>query len=305
MSILHEKNINSYAKINFRLKVTGRRADGYHTLDMLNSLIDFSDQLKIEINNTGIIRTFFDNEQLNNANNFCSIATNLILDFYSIKNIGVSIYCNKHIPMGGGLGGGSSNASSIIKYLPTMLLDMGLIKEIGNLHRIVKFHEKIGSDLHFFTRGSVGIFNIRGIGEDVSFVTNHSYINFPFYLVMPKYSINTQMVYKKYKELVPNIDSAYKYQDYKFVINSYQSILDLIDNDLLNPASEVQPNLAKDYRLLSQLTNWKVGLSGSGSTMFLMPKNINTTHDISNEVFEIAEKYGFLIKSVSLLAKID
>ena len=100
------------AKVNLFLHVTGRRADGYHTLESLFALVDLADAIAIDVRDDGaIVRT---NEVAGvPADDDLAIRAARALQREAKVRAGAGIAVHKRIPMGGGLGGGSSDAASV------------------------------------------------------------------------------------------------------------------------------------------------------------------------------------------------
>src|SRR5688572_4258600 len=95
------------AKINLFLHITGRRADGYHTLQSVFQLLDFYDTLHIKVTEKCEIKRINDINGVPASQCLCALAANA-LQLYTGCKLGVEYAIEKHIPMGGGLGGGSS-----------------------------------------------------------------------------------------------------------------------------------------------------------------------------------------------------
>ena len=105
--------INSNAKVNIGLRVLKKRDNGYHNIITLFQEIDFFDIITLNKNLNGCHFTSNVDWLKNDEDNLCIAAYNLMYQNYDIS--GVDIFLNKKIPRGSGLGGGSSNAASIMK----------------------------------------------------------------------------------------------------------------------------------------------------------------------------------------------
>jgi 4-diphosphocytidyl-2-C-methyl-D-erythritol kinase len=150
---------HSPAKINLYLAVMGLRADGFHEIDSLVALLDFGDLLEVTPSPTGL------DEYRCNAEDLPFGPDNLIcraLDLYRCKtgfDLPVSIKLDKQIPMGAGLGGGSSNAATLLKAINALNPDP------VDLQTLSQWSSEIGSDCPLFF--ATGIIRIRGRGERV------------------------------------------------------------------------------------------------------------------------------------------
>ena len=104
------------AKLNLFLHVVGRRPDGYHLLQTVFRLLDFYDQIDLKVRDDGVIRLIAPLENVPVEQDLCVRAARL-LQSESGTQLGVDIALHKHIPMGGGLGGGSSDAATMLMAL--------------------------------------------------------------------------------------------------------------------------------------------------------------------------------------------
>ena len=146
----------SPAKINLFLHITSKRADGYHNLQTIFQLLDFCDEIKFSVRQDGQINRVSGNEDVAVTDDL------LIKSAHAIKNhsncsLGVDISINKKIPMGGGLGGGSSNAATVLLALNELWrlnLDERTLLEIG---------QTLGADVPVFISGKSAW--AQGIGE--------------------------------------------------------------------------------------------------------------------------------------------
>ncbi len=134
------------AKINLFLHITGRRADGYHNLQTLFQLLDYGDQLDFAINPDGDIHLSPSIPGVSPENNLVYGAARA-LQQYSGCTLGTDIYLHKHLPMGGGLGGGSSDAATTLLGLNALWqleLPTKVLLEIG---------AQLGADVPVFVLG--------------------------------------------------------------------------------------------------------------------------------------------------------
>ncbi|EGQ8313142.1 4-(cytidine 5'-diphospho)-2-C-methyl-D-erythritol kinase [Vibrio cholerae] len=173
----------SPAKLNLFLYITGRRANGYHDLQTLFQFLDHGDELTITANNSG-------NITLSPALADVALEDNLIYKAaMALKNaaqspLGADIQLHKVLPMGGGIGGGSSNAATTLvalNYLWQTGLSDGQLAEIGLA---------LGADVPVFTRGFAAF--AEGVGEELSAVEPEE----KWYLVVrPAVSIATKDIF--------------------------------------------------------------------------------------------------------------
>ena len=120
--MLHEsQSYLSPSKVNLFLHILRRRADGYHELQTLFQLLNYGDELTFKPNSRGILELHqiaeSEAQALPASQNLIVEAARLMQQAADSKNMGVEIILNKRIPIGAGLGGGSSNAATTLKAL--------------------------------------------------------------------------------------------------------------------------------------------------------------------------------------------
>ena len=150
------RNLPAPAKINLFLHVTGRRADGYHLLETVFQFIDLTDTLDLDLRDDGQIVRISPHAGVPEESDLCVRAA-LLLQQITGSHFGVSIALNKKIPMGGGLGGGSSDAA-------TVLLGLNRLWACGlNRRQLAKIGLQLGADVPVFILGLNAY--ATGIGE--------------------------------------------------------------------------------------------------------------------------------------------
>lgn len=148
--------IQSPAKLNLFLHITGRRPDGYHELQTLFQIIDHADTLEIVVRPDGDLTLHCDIEELNSQDNLILRAARALREATGCP-LGASIELHKRIPMGAGLGGGSSNAASTLLALNRLWgtgLDTARLSELGL---------RLGADVPLFVQGESAW--AEGVGE--------------------------------------------------------------------------------------------------------------------------------------------
>ena len=144
------------AKLNLFLHITGRREDGYHALQSLFQIIDYCDQLGFEVRTDGQIRRTNPLEHVTPERDLCVRAAKLLKESTRCAH-GVDIYLEKNIPMGSGLGGGSSDAAT------TLLVLNRLWKLHLSRARLAELGRQLGADVPVFIHGHSAW--AEGIGE--------------------------------------------------------------------------------------------------------------------------------------------
>ena len=177
------------AKINLFLHVVGKRDDGYHLLQTAFQFLSVGDELFFELNNQGLIDRNYD-LGFSKESDLCLRAA-LKLKKYAKPSSGVTIGLTKRLPMGGGLGGGSSNAATVLIAL-NKLWQLGL-----STQRLAAIGLELGADVPVFVEGRAAWG--EGVGERLT------PINPPetWYLVLnPQIEVSTAKIFSN-KRLTP------------------------------------------------------------------------------------------------------
>ncbi len=146
------------AKLNLFLHVVGRRPDGYHLLQTLFRFIDLHDTLHFSLREDGVVRRTNAIEGVTEEQDLCVRAARL-LQSETGCGLGVDIAVEKHIPMGGGMGGGSSDAATTLIAL-NRLWSLGLSRK-----RLMELGLKLGADVPVFIFGENAF--AEGVGEEL------------------------------------------------------------------------------------------------------------------------------------------
>ena len=164
---LQKLTLPAPAKLNLFLHITGRRDDGYHLLQSVFQLLDYSDEIQLSLTNDGLISRAKDSdaEKLNIPfdSDLCVRAAKLMQsnsnDKFSLSS-GVEIHLKKNLPIGGGIGGGSSNAATVLHGLNTLWRCNLSTNELADLGL------QLGADVPIFVRGFSAW--AEGIGEQLT-----------------------------------------------------------------------------------------------------------------------------------------
>jgi 4-diphosphocytidyl-2-C-methyl-D-erythritol kinase len=144
------------AKINLFLHITGRRADGYHLLQTVFQLLDFGDELRFSLRDDSKICLHGELAGVPAAQNLIMRAAHLLQE-HTAGQKGTDIFLTKRLPMGGGLGGGSSDAATTLLGL-NQLWDLGL-----DIDTLARLGLQLGADVPVFVRGYSSW--AEGVGE--------------------------------------------------------------------------------------------------------------------------------------------
>ncbi len=171
------------AKLNLMLHILGRRADGYHELQTLFQFLDYGDELSFSLRDDGQIRLHTDLPGVDHDSNLIVRAARL-LQRESGCTLGADIKLTKRLPMGGGIGGGSSDAATTLVGLDHLWrLDLGE-------DRLAELGLALGADVPVFVRGRAAF--AEGVGERLQPVD----LEEPWFLVLaPQVSVSTAEIF--------------------------------------------------------------------------------------------------------------
>ncbi len=269
-----EVRLHSPAKLNLYLRV-GPKKNGFHKIISLMHTIAFFDEITItesEKYSFACSNKAIPSDESNLVNRGVKFFSDYFLDGELPK---ISILLEKRIPHSAGLGGGSSNAASVIRYLTGLYgkkLDDRALKAIA---------ETCGYDTPFFLSG--GFAFVKGFGETVLPVEGS--INCNCLVIKPKSGLSTALVYKEYDQLTgscPDLDYFENHLRDEIISMkkySYADICNWMANDLQKPALHVSEplnlimeSIPSEYKNCTMLT-------GSGSSLFIL---INPDKTVDN-----------------------
>ena len=236
--------VPSPAKLNLFLHITGRRDDGYHELQTIFQLIDLNDWL--EFTQTDNLQISIDGlNSVDLEHNLIYKATQ-ILKPYAQKITGLSICVEKNIPMGAGLGGGSSNAATTL-IVVNQLWQCGL-----SIEQLAKLGVKLGADVPIFVYGRNAW--AEGIGEQLTFID----LEQKKYIVLkPDCFISTQLLFSQ-KTLTRNTKTS--------TFCAYQLTPFNFGNNFEPLARSLYPEVNEAMQYLDQFGIAK--LTGTGACVF-------------------------------------
>lgn len=171
------------AKLNLFLHVLGRREDGYHRLQSVFQFLDRCDQIEIAVREDGVIRRNGELEGVPEERDL-SVRAAQLLQRYAGTGQGAELRLHKRLPMGGGLGGGSSDAATVLVAL-NHLWELGLTEEV-----LAALALQLGADVPVFVRGEASW--AEGVGEELTPVA----LPEPWFLVLcPAVTVSTAEVF--------------------------------------------------------------------------------------------------------------
>ncbi|MBI0060136.1 4-(cytidine 5'-diphospho)-2-C-methyl-D-erythritol kinase [Gilliamella sp. M0320] len=267
----------SPAKLNLFLYITGRRPDNYHDLQTLFQFIDICDKLTLTTRDDGQINLLTQFDNIPADKNLIIIAAKRLKSYVNNNQLGADIAIDKMIPMGGGLGGASSNAATVLVAL-NQLWDLHLsqttLMEIGST---------IGADVPIFIYGHSAF--AEGIGDQLQQVDIPQY----WYLVSyPNIEISTVTVFND-----PNLPRNTP----KRSIEQLMSIsIDDFSNDCEAVVRQRFPEIDNLIQHLSRYAPTR--LTGTGACVFTRCESKQHALSIQNELKSCSVK-SFIAKSLN------
>ena len=242
--------IKSYAKINLFLNVVNKLDTGFHELNSVLSRIDLYDEIRIKDDSLFSISyngPFGD--QVGSDDNVSKLF-NYLIDKNYLKQKSFAIHVVKNIPVGSGLGGGSSNVAEIIKYLiRSDLLDNSISTEIAR---------DLGSDIEFFIGEGSALISGKGNVDQRLKINSDKH----FLIVFPNVQNSTKEIFNKHSNL-----SGEKFSYNKDI--NLDRILKVTSNELEKTALVANQEMTKVREYLDNDINCKYErMTGSGSAYF-------------------------------------
>ena len=279
----------SCAKINLDLNILYRRDDGYHEIRSIFIPLKWGDEIEF-FDSDDFVLVSTVSAELPNSNDFLQVSENgdikknILHKVFTqskmrgCKKKGVRIILKKNIPTGGGLGGGSSNAASLLRFLfPNESLEPS--------EDFLKFASRLGADIPFFLFGHPAI--IEGIGEKI---TPFKIARGSGVLAIPPFGISTRDAFmglkKPLQEPIHSEHGRYPSSDLEdtLIKGKWKNLNGLVKNDFEPITLKSFPELVRLKDFMYEVGMEFVTMTGSGSTFF----------GLSSEVFKIKEFVSIL-----------
>lgn len=250
----HFQKFLAPAKINLFLHIVGQRADGYHLLQTVFRLLDFYDHIYLNPTGNGVIKRINEVNNVPEAQDLCVRAARLLQQHTHCK-LGVEIFVDKHIPMGGGLGGGSSDAATVLMAL-NKLWQLNLSNE-----ELRSLGLQLGADVPFFIFGTNAW--AEGIGEQLQTIA----LKPAYYVVLnPQVHVSTAQIFANKqltKNAIPKTMSGFS--------GMANSATGNIGSEYINHLEKI---VCQDYPPVQNCLIWlkqfgDARMSGSGASVFL------------------------------------
>ena len=250
--------VPSFAKLNLGLYIHEKRKDGFHSIESIFQTISLKDLLYFKLEGRQIKISSNNPDLPEDSSNLIYKAAQFFKNKKD-KNFGVKIKVDKKIPIGAGLGGGSSNAAV------TLLTLNHLLKYPKKFEELMEYAESIGSDVPFFLKGGTAL--VSGKGEKIKLANDIPTLD--FLLAIPQFTISTKDAYgwwdSKEKQDLTNEDLSLILQRMQ---EGEKEILCKLRNSFQGIIVGKYPQLEDIMNKLNRLKPINVMLSGSGPTVF-------------------------------------
>ena len=285
MQTIHEK---AYAKLNISLDVTERRQDGYHNMVMVMQTVSLCDDITISFNDSGRVQaqssmSFIPGDERN-------LAVRAALKFLEAsgnKGQGMLIRLDKHIPVGAGMGGGSSDAAAVLRALNNYYGRPLTVSELETLAN------EIGSDVPFCVAGGTAL--AKGRGEALEALPDIP--NCRFVICKPEFSISTPELFRKLDQTslrahpdTAGLIRAIETGDLPGMCRRMYNVFEDVDDRRLRTVAEIK-SILLDYGALGAV------MTGTGSAVFGVFASDAVTDEVCNV---LRREYGFCESAVAV-----
>lgn len=273
----------AYAKINLCLDVVGKREDGYHDLKMIMVPINFYDVLEMEFAPETTLELNRDYLPINDKNTIIK-AIHIMQEKYNLKE---EFRCRleKHIPTRAGLAGGSADAAAAIR----------MINRMCNLHltkdEMIAVGKEVGADVPFCILNRPAF--VEGIGEKIT--TFSCSPDFYLLLIKPRKGVSTAEAFHIVDEQ-EGIHPDCKAMQEALESNDYDGIISSLGNSMENAAMTLVPEIRNAKQDLLELGFDGVLMSGSGSTVFGITKDV----ELLDRSIDILKKKRYFVRKTTV-----
>lgn len=264
------KTFRSFAKLNLHLEVLRRRPDGYHDLRTIFQTVDLADEVRLAPKRAGVELAVAGADLPADRRNLAWRAAEAFLERFpgDAGRRGVRIELDKRIPVQGGLGGGSSNAATVLLGLALLNgLDASAPECAGAIGAIAR---ELGADVPFFLLGGTAVG--EGRGDRLTALDDGAVRPLPgrisLWLAVPPFGVSTREAFEAAR---PRAEAPPFAPLVAALSGRTVALEDLIgDNDLERPVFAARPELGALYTELVRSGARRVRMSGSGSALFAL-----------------------------------
>ncbi len=281
--------LKSYAKLNLFLQVRGKRADNYHTIQTVFERIDIHDRITLKDRSDRLITMQCSDPSLSvDESNLCVRSARLVQEKYA-PGRGVDIILTKHISIGAGMGGGSSNAATVLAGLNALWkLNIPLPKLVG-------LGRRIGADVPFFLY-DVSFAVGSGRGDSIKPLIVPRKTRFWHVVVVPRIHVSTPLIYREWDRFEGLTRPVSNVKLWSLLLQNYK-VTD-IGKSLFNALETVTisryPDVLRCREALIKSGIDAVLMSGSGPSVFGITQSLKaarstacalTTYDSNWRIF--------------------
>jgi 4-diphosphocytidyl-2-C-methyl-D-erythritol kinase len=264
------------AKVNLNLRIIGARPDGYHDIESIVQKISIYDTITLNRSDRPGIELSCSSRAIpSGPENLAHKAAELLLGTAGITGKGISINIEKHIPQGAGLGGGSSDAATVLMGL-MHLFEIDLLPDA-----LIEIGAEIGSDVPLFLRSSPSL--VTGKGEKVKpapiLITAFLVVVYPGFEVSTAWAYdNFRLTKKTCKYTISTLDRA---EWGEMAPNRWQ---DFLVNDLEPAVTKLHPEISRCKSDLVRFGARASLMSGSGSAVFGLFEDLRTARSAASRL---------------------
>ena len=265
------------AKLNLFLHITGRRDDGYHLLQTVFQFLDYSDELCFDVNDSGEITRLSDNAGIAEDDDLVVRAARLLQKEAGITQ-GVCIDLRKQLPMGGGVGGGSSDAATTLVALNFLWNTKQSLEQLAHMGM------QLGADVPVFVKGYAAF--AEGVGEKLSAIE----LPQPWFLVVkPDVHVATAEIFTN-SQLTRNC-SAIRICDLKSGVTSIADLTNVCEPIVIQQYPEIQA-------VINHLNQFgQARMTGTGACVFVA---FSEAKDAEQALQTLPEKWqGFVARGLN------
>ncbi len=268
--------VSANAKLNLCLDITGIREDGYHSIETVMHSVDLRDSVNVRLNDTGKIVLTCDKPYIpTDEKNIAYKAAALFLSETGKKS-GVRIDIKKRIPVGGGLGGSSTDGAAVLEALN--YLSGKPYSESG----LISLASRLGADVPFCIKKGAAL--CSGIGDEI---TSLPVLSGVFAVIIkPDFSLNTKEMYSLFDSVgkrpspgMENMVSAVRGNDFSAVCKNLYNAFDLA-------AKKLRPEISRLPGILCESGAAAACMSGSGSCVFGLFDSMKKAHIARDHIRE-------------------
>jgi len=268
--------IYAFSKINLFLEIIGKRADGYHNLQSVMQSLELCDDLHIGVAEGEGVYIELDkpveNFPLGNTNLITKAANALLAEHKIQKQVTIKLH--KRIPMGAGLGGGSSNCAATLHGL-NKLLNLNL-----SLHRLIEIGGKLGADVPFCLMGGTAL--AEGIGEKLKGLPKRPHPPCHIAVACPNIHVSTAEMFAK----LDLTDSPKSYETFMeaYETGDIEKISQAIYNRFTPITAKIHPEITEIINHFKANGALNAEMTGTGSAVFAYFKDEKTAQAACNKL---------------------